>query len=198
MRPIPLLLLAGLCCASVHADTIVSYSDSGVFSASTGSDALGFSRPSETWSLSFQADSNPAVITSGMGGVSFAFSSFSYTLDGSPVAISPTFIRFFSETNGGGWLICFSGTSVASCTDGLGTATFGWPQLYSGMSSAPTLLAGAFTTDFAAVVNSTVYSEANTTLDAVAPEPSTFLMLATAVLGFAARFVYRRSQLRLL
>jgi len=33
-----------------------------------------------------------------MGGFDFTFSNFSYSLDGSPVAIAPTFIRFFSPT----------------------------------------------------------------------------------------------------
>lgn len=126
-----------------------------------------------------------------MGGFDFAFSDFSYTLDGSPVAITPTFIRFFSATNGGGFEICFNGTTPSTCTDGLGTATFGWPQMYSGMTSAPTLSSGAFTQDFAAIVNSNVYVQADTTVQAT-PEPSTLLPLAAGLLALSVRRLYWR------
>ena len=64
-----------------------------------------------------------------------AFSDFSYTLGCLPVSISPSFVRF-SAFNGGGFEICFDGTTVGTCTDALATATFGWPQMYTGMSSA--------------------------------------------------------------
>jgi hypothetical protein len=94
---------------------IISYSDSGTFSALTPSSA--FAGPSEAWTFNFQADSNPAVSDVGNGGFDFAFSSFSYSLNSLPVAIQPTFLRFFSGTNGGGFDICFSGTTAASCTD---------------------------------------------------------------------------------
>src|ERR1700733_15309546 len=124
--------------------TTISYSDSGTFSASTPSDAFGFSAPSETWAFSFEANSNPAVSDVGMGGFSFTFSDFSYLLDGSPVAITPTFIRFFSGTNGGGFAICFDGTTFATCSEGL--ATDG-PQMYTGTTSAPTLVPGTFVQD---------------------------------------------------
>lgn len=156
-----LLPILAACSIPVHAATI-SYTDSGTFSASTASSA--FSGPSDVWSLSFQADTNPAALAFGNGGVSFAFSDFSYTLAGSPVSISPSFVRFFSAFNGGGFEICFDGTTVGTCTDALATATFGWPQMYTGMSSAPALTSGAFTTDFEALVNSTAYAQANTTM----------------------------------
>ena len=104
-----LLLLLALCCASARAE-IISYTDSGTFSASTVS--RGFTGPSETWALSFEADRNPVALAFDNGGVSFAFSDFNYFLNGSPVAISPTFIRFFSATNGGGFEICFNGGHV--------------------------------------------------------------------------------------
>jgi len=158
-----LLPILALCWVPAHAGTI-SYTDSGTFSASTASSA--FSGPSEAWSLSFQADTNPAPFDFGNGGFSFPFSDFSYTLAGSPVTISPSFIRFFSAFNGGGLETCFNGATVASCTDGLATPIFPPSlQMYTGTTSAPTLLTGAFTTDaFAALVNSTFYDEANTTI----------------------------------
>jgi hypothetical protein len=99
----------------------------------------------------------------GNGGFDFAFSDFSYLLNGSLVAITPTFVRFFTASNGGGFGICFNGTTVANCTEGLGNVTFG-PQLYTGPNSAPTLLPGT-----------------------VVPEPSTLLTLAAGLLALDAR-----------
>jgi len=174
-------VLGSFVCAC--ADTFLSYSNSGTFSASTPSDAFGFSGPSDKWSFSFKADSNPAPLSDvGMGGFDFPFSDFSYSLNGSPVAITPTFIRFFSGTNGGGWEICFNGASNATCTEGL--ATDG-PQMYTGTTSAPTLIAGAFTsTGVGASVGSTgfPFSQPNNTMQAAAvPEPSTALLTLTAL-----------------
>jgi hypothetical protein len=179
-----------LCWVPAHADTIY-YSDSGTFSSSTPSDTFGFSGPSETWAFSFEADSNPAVSDTGMGGFSFAFSDFSYSLDGSPVAITPTFIRFFSGTNGGGFAICFDGTTFGTCSEGF--ATDG-PQMYTGMPSAPTLIPGAFVQDGLGLISDSItYAEPNTTLQGTAvPEPSTLLTLATALLALGVRGLYWR------
>jgi len=169
-----------VCCVSATAGTI-TYNDSGTFSAATPLST--FSAPSASWAFSFQADTKPGVITSGAGGVTFDFSGFSYTLNGSTVAITPTFIRFFSVTNGGGFEICFTGLSVSGCTDAIGTAVSG-PQMYIDPSSAPTLFPGAFTSNFAALVSSTVYVQAGTTtVFATTPEPSSLLLLGTGALG---------------
>jgi hypothetical protein len=182
-----LLPVLALCWAPAYAGTI-SYSDSGTFSASTPSSA--FSGPDETWSFAFQADSNPAVSDVGMGGLDFAFSNFSYSLDGSPVAITPTFVRFFSGTNDGGFAICFDGTTNATCSEGL--ATDG-PQMYTGTTSAPTLVPGTFVQDgLDAIVDSVTFSEPNTTLQATTPEPSTLLTLAAGLLALAGRRLQRR------
>jgi hypothetical protein len=186
-----LLLAFSLSWAFAQAATI-SYSDNGTFSAATTSDALGFSAPNETWAFSFQADSNPSVTNVGMGGFSFAFSNFSYSLDNSPVAITPSFIRFFSGTNGGGFLICFNGMTAGTCTDGLGTILFGNPQMYTGQTSAPTLSPGMFDlTGFGVAVNSTNYFLPDTTVVATIampmsiPEPATVLTLAAGFLALA-------------
>jgi len=182
-----LVPVLALCWAPAHAGTI-SYSDSGTFSASTPSSA--FSGPSETWAFAFQADSNPAVSDVGMGGLDFAFSSFSYSLGGAPVAITPTFIRFFSGTNDGGFAICFDGTTFATCSEGL--ATDG-PQMYTGTTSAPTLVPGTFVQDgLSVIVDSTTFSEPNTTLQATVPEPSTLLTLAAGLLALGGRRLHRR------
>jgi len=173
-----------------HASTI-SYSASGAFSATTPSTA--FSGPSETWAFAFQADSNPVILDFGNGGFDFAFSNFSYSLNGSTVAITPTAIRFFTAANGGGFFICFGAQpcGMGVFPNGLGTG-FGSPQLYSGPNSAPTLLPASFTLPFAVNVNSISYDQANTTLQAVAtPEPTTLLTLAVGLLALVGRRLKR-------
>ena len=196
MRPRLLFALA-LCQVSAHASTIL-YADSGTLDAATGSTTTPslpeFSAASDTWSFSFEAERNPTISDVGMGGFDFAFSDFSYFLNGSPVSITPTFIRFFSGTNGGGFLICFNGATAGTCTDGLGPALFGQSQMYSGTTSAPTLEPGAFSfTGFAFEASSNVFFEPNTTVSASAiPEPSTFLYLAVPLLAIGWRKYHRK------
>jgi hypothetical protein len=177
-----LFFLALLACAGT-----ISYSDSGTFSAATPSTA--FSGPSQAWAFSFQADSNPVVLDFGNGGFDFAFSNFSYSLNGSAIAITPTAIRFFTAANGGGFFICFGAQPCGSGVfpNGLGTG-FGAPQLYSGPNSAPTLLSGSFTLPFAVNVNSVSYGQGNTILQAApTPEPATLLTFAVGLLALGSR-----------
>jgi hypothetical protein len=164
----------------------IFYSDSGTFTASTPS--TSFSGPSETWAFSFEADSNQTDLES------ITFSDFTYSLDGSPDAIMPTLIIFGSGAGGGGWQICFTGTSP--CTSGLSTLGAG-PQMYTGTASAPTLIPGAFTsTEFVVYVDTTLlYIQPNTTLTATAsPEPSALLPLALGILALVGRQLYRRKR----
>jgi hypothetical protein len=144
----------------------ITFSASGTFSGSTPSTA--YSGPNQTWAFSFQANSNPAVLEFGNGGFDFAFSNFSYSLNGTPIAITPSSIRFFTAANGGGLFICFGGQPCGNGVfpNGLGTG-FGSPQLYSGPNSSPTLSQGAFTLPLGINVNSISYNEGNTTLLAV-------------------------------
>jgi hypothetical protein len=186
-RKVKLFLVFALCWIPAHASTIF-YSDSGTFSASTPSTA--FSGPSETWAFSFEADSKPAVskVTAGTA-FDFAFSAFSYSLNGSPDVITPTDIRFFNSANEGGFALCFSSFILKVGCDGLGTLG---PQMYTGPESAPTLLTGAFTsTDSVVQVGTTLYEQPNNTLDAV-PEPSTLLPIAAGLLALAVRRLYWR------
>jgi hypothetical protein len=185
-RCLPVVI--ALCLVPAHAGTI-SYSVSGTFTPSTPSSS--FTGPSEAWAFAFQADTHPTPVSDvGNGGFDFPFSSFSYFLNSMPAAITPTFIRFFSGPNGGGFEVCFNGATRATCTDGL--ATFG-PQMYSGTTSAPTLSPGAFTSDsFGVVVNSANYDQPNTTVQATVPEPSTLLTLAAGLLALVGRRLYRR------
>jgi len=65
--------------------------------------------------------------------------------------------------------------------------------MYTGTTSAPTLLPGAFTESFAVAVDSTAYFQPDTTVRAnVVPEPSTLLTLAAGLLAFGVRRLYWR------
>lgn len=208
------LVFALLLPLAAHAGTI-SYSDSGTFSASTASSE--FSGPSETWAFSFQADTNPAPLSDITGGgFSLTFSNFSYFLGGSPVAITPVFIRFFSDANGGGFGICFNNGTNASpggrtslpggpnstCTEELaafGTDPIGAPggagSMYTGTTSAPTLISGSFTSgQFGVAVGSTGYQQPTTIVQATAvPEPSTLLTLAVGLLALGGQRLHLRN-----
>jgi len=145
---------------------------------------MGFSGPGAAWSFSFEADTNPTVLVYTNGGFNFAFSDFQYALNGSPVAIAATFIRFFADGYGGGFEICFNGTIPANCTDAVGSHG---PQMFAGTTSSPTLLPGAFVqTDIVANVDSVDYSQDGTTVQATIPEPSMFLPLAAGLLALTA------------
>jgi hypothetical protein len=133
------------------------------------------------------ADSNPTILESGNGGFDFAFSHFNYWLNGSPVAITPNAIRFFTAANGGGFFICLGPLQCGNGVfpNGLGTGP-PFTQLYSGPNSAPTLLTGAYPFQMGVVVNKIGDSAGNGTLLASAvPEPSSLMLLASGVLGLA-------------
>ena len=95
-----------LIAASLSASTI-TISDSDTFSSTTGSSA--FSGPDETYSFSFVVNTTPGVSNVDPGNYfDVDFSDFTYTLDGSPVTITPVDIRFFNASQLGGFEICFT------------------------------------------------------------------------------------------
>jgi len=183
-----LLTILALCWVPAQASTI-TYSGSGTFSAATATTT--FSGPNKTWSFSFQVDSGPVVSVNPGFGFSPVFSNFGYTLDGSPIAVTPTSLSFFNAASGGGFAFCFINTP-SPCT-ALSLNNTGAPQMYTGPESAPTMLTGEFTLPTTVAVGRTLYTEPNTTVQAAAvPEPSTLLTLAAGLLGLGGRRLYRR------
>ena len=181
-----------------NASTLV-LSDDGTFSSATASST--FSGPDATWAWSFQADSNPVIFASGLGGFRFAFSNFSYLLNGSPVAIAPSFITFFGAIAGGGFFLCLDAQFCGTGTPPDGWSTgFAGPQMFDGPPSSPSFLAGAFTFDhYGVTVNSTAYSQPSptTVLVRAVPEPSTLLTVtAWLLLTFGRLRAIRDSGLR--
>jgi hypothetical protein len=176
---------------SAYAGTI-TYSDSGTFSASTPSTT--FSGPSETWAFSFQVNSSPTVSGFGAGfDTSPVFSNFSYTLNGSPVAVTPTSLLFWNAALGGGFTFCFINTPSPCTALSLEDSGTG-PQMYSGPESAPTMLTGSFTLNTYFAVGTTLYIQPNSTVQGTAavPEPTTLLTLAAGLLALGGRRLYWR------
>ena len=187
-----LLCVLVVCWVPAHAG-VIAYSEGGTFAASAPSSP--YSAPGETWAFSFLANSNPVVISYGNGGFDFAFTHFSYWLNGSPVAITPSAIRFFTAANGGGYFICLGPLPCGNGVfpNGLGTGGF-TPQLYSGPNSAPTLLTGTFSFSYGVgvVVNSVGADAGSTSMVASpVPEPSAFISLSTGLLALGGLHLRR-------
>jgi len=183
--------LLAMAFAASAAGSTISISGSGTFSAVTPNSL--FSGPGQPWSFSFLVNSNPAVSNVGAGsGFDAAFSNFSYLRNGSPVAITPTFIHFTSSAVQGMFEICF----VSTCSPASGGGfSFVGPQMYSGAESAPTILTGSFpSTSFAVFLGTTLYSQANVIVAAAGvPEPVTLSLMGAGLLGLGFIRHYRKS-----
>jgi len=141
LRVLRALSMAVLLSAAGLSASTITISASGEFVAGTATSA--FSAPDETWAFSFVVDSMPAVSNVDPGNYfDVDFSAFTYLLNGSPVAITPEDIRFFSSSQFGGFSICFTAACsfFNSPTDGFSILG---PQMYTGPESAPTMLTGS-------------------------------------------------------
>jgi hypothetical protein len=64
--------------------------------------------------------------------------------------------------------------------------------MYSGTTSAPTLLPGSFPMDLGVAVNSVAYDQGGTTVQATAvPEPTSLSMFTTVLVALCGRRLYR-------
>jgi hypothetical protein len=136
-----------------------------------------FTAPNETWSVSFLMDSNP-TISSASFAVYFspAFSDFTYSLNGSPVAITPNQITFWSVPANTPFIlslsICWNSLCPGGTTEGM---AFDTSQLYTGSELSPSIVPGVYATSEFFIDHGPSYGEPNTSLTiASAPEPSSF------------------------
>jgi len=177
----------------LSADTL-TVSVSGLFGAGVTADQLA--APGGLWALSFEVDSDPAAANTDMFGFDAPFSDFSYLLDGSPVAVTPESIRFFTSDDGGLFTVYFG--PETGFYDGMPIPEFifsGDPA-FSGTTDSPTILPGSYP------VGDVTYSDALNYDDegasgtvtiggpqSSAPEPSTFwLCLTVTALAMSLRF----------
>ena len=177
-----LLAAACLTISTLSASTI-EISANGRFSNTTA--VSSFSGPDETWAFAFDVDTTPAVSNVNPGNYfDAAFSDFRYFLDGSPVAITPVDIRFFSLIQYGGFNICFTQACYFfnSPTDGFEIEGL---QMYIGSTSAPTMITGEFTSaSFDVFVNGEddIQSNHHDISAETIPEPLTLLSVSAGVL----------------
>ena len=165
---------------------VLSVSASGTFSSTTPT--TSWEAPGETWSLSFQINSNPTVTRSYVGaGFDAPLSNFVYQLNGSTVNVGPVDDFFASSTQGGAFNLCFLGCTAAPALGLSEGFSFASRQYYSGPESDPSIITnGSFSVSAVAFYPSTppappgtVEPNAIITITDLtqAPEPSTLCSL---------------------
>ena len=123
------MLLLPLACFGQY-----TVSESGVWGATAPTTT--WSAPNASWSYSFVVNTNPVVSNYSLGNnFTAAFSNFTYTLNGSPVATTPASIVWYSSALSGLFNINFSTASFFQI--------FG-SQAYSGPENSPTILRGTY------------------------------------------------------
>lgn len=160
----------------------------------------GFTAPGGVWSVFFTVDSLPAPLISTDIGFDVIFSNFTYSLNGAVIDVTPR-IRFFSSDYSGMLDIDFvSGANPDM--DPITGMSFTGPSMFSGSTSAPTLLEGSYTasngtfwveTSAVQPLGGTVVSLADS---ASVPEPDTAFGFLAAGVCFIASGIMRRVQRR--
>lgn len=180
-----LLFTAGLGMASASTFYITT---SGQFSSADTAGPLV--SPNGTYTLTFEAVSNPTPVSGTVTGLGFdiPLGVFSYTLNHTAVGVTPSEIRFNTLANGGLFDVTIGSGLSAEEFDFQGV------QAFTGTTSSPTISAGSFS------ISSFTYSDpvnfdsqtlggASVQISAT-PEPAS----ATLILGgLAALLVLRRS-----
>jgi hypothetical protein len=179
-----LALVCALAPSRAFASNVV-VSDSGTFAS--GVPNTTESAPGETWSFSFSVNSNPAVSNVVLGqNFDTSFSNFTYTLNGSPVATSPTELTWYSTPLGG----------LIDLTFADGVLSIYGNQAYSGSEASPTILPGAYPVDNTQSFfqdnyfnSGAIYASPLT----ISPEPSTFLLLGSGLFAIFGLAAFRRA-----
>jgi hypothetical protein len=176
-------LIFALAFASTLSATLTTMSADGTFSNATPSSA--FSGPDDTWSFSFQINTNP-VVSDVDAGQAFdaAVTNFVYLLNGVATTATLADVRFFNSSVDGGFSICFSPPCVSIDYPTNGLSTTG-QQMYTGSELSPTMLNNyTFTSaTFVVCVNNFPVgsvcpnSEPDMEVDVGSPEPSSWLLI---------------------
>lgn len=169
-------------CTPVFASPL-TVSLSGTFRS--GTPTTSYSASGGTFNITFLVDSNPAVFLVNQNyGFHPIISAATYTLNGTPVVVTPDVV-FFSKSGGGSLGFCF--TDV--CGSGTNLISLYGAQLYSGSEFSPTLVAGSYAVtggQFEGYNSSQLASVSNIVIApqavSVTPEPSSFVLLGTGVL----------------
>lgn len=141
-------LLAAVAGIAFYASSITVYADvlsisiGGVFGAGVTADQLA--APDAAWALSFDLSGNPAAANTDRFGFDVPFDGFKYTLDGSPIAVSPQSIRFFASEGGGLFSVYFGPESGFNNGMPIPEFSFAGDQVFSGTTQMPVMLAGSY------------------------------------------------------
>ena len=166
-------LITSLAIAPIaSATTLMNFSGSGVWGSTAPTSA--YSAPLDTWSFSFDLPSPIA------GNPTTEATNFSYTLNGTAVNGAPSSITFFDSASLGLFDINFSNISVslfsASKTD---------------VGSSLTLLPGIYTA-FITLNDGTANGNGTIGIQPI-PEPSSWVLLATALVMGGGLLYYRKT-----
>ena len=173
---LPILTLSISALASASTLTITA---GGTFSPTDTADT--YVTPNSIFSLSFLVASNPVIPPADFTTVSFdvPVADFKYTVNGTPVNVTPGEITFDTSGNGGGFSVDFSNAEFI----------FSGDQMFSGTTSAPVFAAGTFdSTGWTFLDNSNVDAGSTAPFQSIqnAPEPSSFSILLCGCLALAA------------
>jgi len=190
MRRFLLTAVVLLCAGSSLFGLPLIVTSGGTYSASTPTSS--WTAPNGVWTIAFNLDNNPSVLTSSAGHwTRVPYTNFVYTLNSVTISIQSVDIAFFSAADGGLLNIAVLGSAAPPATPTNGWVILG-PQAYSGPESSPTILPGAYTetantlyvagTSFAQTTGS--FSITNAVPGTPAP-PSLILMLIGLAMGMA-------------
>lgn len=170
------------------AGTLLNVSATGTYAQLTPSSF--FTAPNATWSLSFVTESNPSFSNAAPGTFfSPVLSSFTYSLNGVPMAITPDDISFWNVPANQPFMlslsVCWNSLCAGGTSDGI---AFDTNQLYTGSELSPTIVPGVYHTSEFFIDHGSSYAEPNTTLTiaAATPEPSVLLLMAVGLFALAA------------
>jgi hypothetical protein len=138
--------------------------------------------PGDTFSLSFLVDSTPVIPAADRTTVSFdaPITDFQYTLDGTPVSVTPSEITFYTGTDGGGFAVDFPSADADA------EFLFGPDQLFSGTPASPMFTTGTFIGDnWVFFDDNNVDAGAASPLE-ITPEPSAIPVLLCGGLALVA------------